>query len=219
MKKKSLIFGILLLGVVFTASQVSGTYARYITTDTAKGTATVAKWAVTMKAGDATMDADAGASTKEVLTLVPESSTDVVADKIAPSFTATGVMEINLTGTEVATDLEFTLGSITGLPASGNGSGSVITPAVKYATVATTDATVSTWTTLTKNGDKYILKLPLATVQSTPVIKLQVGILWDNAGDAHNADDTYNGINTSTITAEITATAKQHITSIDGAQS
>ena len=51
MKKRNITFAILLLAVVCTAFGVSGTYARYITTDTGAGTAQVAKWAVAFKNG------------------------------------------------------------------------------------------------------------------------------------------------------------------------
>ena len=49
MKKKDIIFGVLLLLVVLTASGVSGTYARYAKSDDGVGVAPVAKWAVVFK--------------------------------------------------------------------------------------------------------------------------------------------------------------------------
>ena len=98
MKKRNLTFAFLLLAVVCTAFGVSGTYARYITTDSGTGTATVAKWATTVTGWDTTTGS-------QILALAPISNPYVASDVIAPDTDVAGILTVDLTGTQVSTDL------------------------------------------------------------------------------------------------------------------
>lgn len=201
MKKKSLIFGILLLGVVFTASRVSGTYARYITTDTGTGQAAVAKWAVSFKDGSTPLT---GTWT---LTLNQENNTYVAKEKIAPAASVYKDLVVDLTGTEVATDITATLGTLTGVTGENTRFHLVVSEVVgETATPITPDA-----------SGNYVVKVGLnagRTAISKDTVTFRVELVWDNV-EAQNANDTTMGEAAGNITAEITLTAKQHIAADD----
>lgn len=203
MKKRSITFALLLLAVVLTGYGVSGTYARYATNDTGTGTAQVAKWNVTVNGFE-------GSAGSKTINLVPESSDYVASNKIAPSLTAYGELEFVMTGTEVATDIEFTVGNITGF--SGAGADSSVSLKVEYQ-----EEDSDQWNTILANDGKYLISRSLTQVQSpdTDTVKVRVGVYWDNASNAHNIADTYNGEHVTQLTATITANAKQHIAADD----
>ena len=78
---------------------IGGTYARYVDEFDGTAKADVAAWGVKLTEGDGVK------SGKIDLTLTPDSSDDVVTGKIAPGISASGKLEVDLEGTEVAVDL------------------------------------------------------------------------------------------------------------------
>lgn len=101
MKKRNITFAILLIAVVLTAVGVSGTYARYITSDSAVGTTNIAKWSVEF-------EGDGRETTGDKRIIVPlalDTNTHVATGVIAPGSTATGTLKVDLSGTEVDADI------------------------------------------------------------------------------------------------------------------
>lgn len=103
MKKHSYAVHLGVLAMVLTLATsclTGGTLAKYVTEVAGTGTAVVAKWAV--KAGDAD-----GASTISNFTLKDSSASSGVADgKIAPGTSGEIPIYMDLSGTEVATELK-----------------------------------------------------------------------------------------------------------------
>lgn len=101
MKKKKtllvLVVLLLLLGVG------SFTYARYVTNYSGTGKAEIAKWAVALKNGNTAL------SETFELDLELEESTTVADGKIAPGRGASAKFQLDLTGTEVTADTNFSV--------------------------------------------------------------------------------------------------------------
>jgi len=171
------------------------TYARYITTKTGSDDVEVAKWTATVKQGGTAV------SDNFDLTLTLSDNDYVVNGKIAPNRSATATLVVDLTGTEVATDIEVDLGSVTGLP-----------------TGMTISGVTANGTAMTKSGNVYSATIGLngeKTAISSNTVELVVTATWDNASDANNANDTGFGDGTNdadwTLQIPVTVTAKQHI--------
>lgn len=233
MKKRNLTFAILLLAVVCTAFGVSGTYARYITQDSGTGTATVAKWAAAVNGWDTT-------SGSKKLALTPISNPYVANDVIAPDSDAVGILNVNLTGTQVATDLMASLGTVTVNGVSVDNASSHFTTVLRVYSSDATDAQIQNniagltenaatpLATLTSASQKFYLPLNSnKTALDTPEVRVAVGIHWihddetngttaADLTDGFNAWDTTVGKYTSTaptIEATINLTAQQHVLS------
>ena len=86
------------------------TYARYTFSRTGSGDVDVATWAVALKQGGSEVSDDF------TLGLTLSENSYVVNGKIAPDRSATATLVVDLTGTEVATDIQVDLGSVSSLP-------------------------------------------------------------------------------------------------------
>ena len=208
MKKKNITFAILLMAVMVTAFNVSKTYARYTTTEEGTATATVAKWAVLIK-GDEETDST---ETFEIALDEEEENQYVVEGVIAPDKTIYGDLEIDLGGTQVATDIDVVVDeeeiativgdatrfSVSIVPVIDEVEGTELTLVGGKATIAYTD---TGW-----DGEA-------AYAEGSP-LTVRVKLTWEN-DESSNENDTTMGENAGTITVPITVTAKQHIAEDD----
>ena len=107
MNKKSLMIIVLLLLVGLTAGYVASTYAKYTSTVSGSGTATVAKWAFSTENATQTITIDLGGTVD---------TTTLSADRIAPG--TSGSFDVVLTNgdTEVGVDYSIMLTTITNQP-------------------------------------------------------------------------------------------------------
>lgn len=158
MTKKLSILAALVLAVLVTANSVGGTYAKYTTTQSVSGTATVAKWAMALTAKD-------GSNTQTTTINLADGLTDgnVASGKIAPGTTKTFSFEVDGTGTEVAYNYTIVLSNFKNMPtnfvisgATDNGNG---TYTITGSTVGLADAKINTetvtwtWAYETTDGD------------------------------------------------------------------
>lgn len=171
------------------------TYARYINSKTGNGNVEVAKWIAKVKQGGTEV------SDNFNLNLTLSENNYVVNGKIAPNRSATATLEVDLTGTEVATDIEVDLGNVTGLP-----------------TGMTISGVTANGSAMTKTGNVYSTTIDLnagKTAISSNTVTLVITAMWDNASDANNANDTGFGDGTNdadwTLQIPVNVTAKQHI--------
>ena len=105
MKKKT-VGSVMVVAMLFAISLffIGGTYARYASDFSGTASVGIAKWAVALKdGGTESLDLD----------LTVAASENVVENKIAPGVTATGQVELNLNGTEVAVEIEALKGDLT----------------------------------------------------------------------------------------------------------
>lgn len=171
------------------------TCARYITSKAGSGDVEVAKWTATVKQGGTVVTDDFA------LTLTLTENNYVANGKIAPDRRAKATLVVDLTGTEVATDIEVDLSDVTGLP-----TGMTISGVTANGTAMTNNSGVYS-TTIDLNAGK--------TAISSNTVTLVVTATWDNASDANNANDTGFGDGTNdadwTLQIPVTVTAKQHI--------
>ena len=120
----------------------------------------------------------------------------VVNGKIAPNRSATATLVVDLTGTEVATDIDVDLGSVTGLP-----------------TGMTISGVTANGNAMTKTGNVYSTTIGLnagLTAISSNSVTLVVTATWAN-NEANNSNDTSFGEAGGSISIPVTVTAKQHI--------
>ena len=109
MNKKSLMIIVLLLLVGLTCGYVASTYAKYTSTITGSGTATVAKWAFSTD----------NATQNITIALNPTvDATTLVNDRIAPGTSGSFNIALVNTNSEVGVDFTITLDSITDKPAN-----------------------------------------------------------------------------------------------------
>lgn len=188
MKKKNITFAILLMAVIFTAFNVSKTYARYVTVEEGTATASIATWDVAIT-GDEPTDA-------ETFTLSLEGENDdVLKDKLAPDSMLTGTVHIDLTNTEVSVDVFAELGTITGVTNTGDYDIALYNGEVKEANKINGAITKTIGNSAFAAADGF---------------DITVALIWKN-DDEHSDDDTALGITGGDITANITITAQQHI--------
>ena len=111
--KRGVLVAIVLVALI---AIIGGTYARYSSTFNATAKIDAAKWNVALKGSNNGTDVALEETTKEITFVVNESDY-VVANKIAPSITATATLELDLTGTEVGVDFlaEIDKANITGI--------------------------------------------------------------------------------------------------------
>lgn len=186
-KKKVLAILVALL-IVFGAGVY--TYARYTYSRTGNGEVEVATWAVALKQGGSEV------SNNFNLNLTLSANNYVVNGKIAPNRSATATLVVDLTGTEVATDISVDLGSVTGLP-----TGMTISGVTANGNAMTGSAGVYS-TTIDLNGAK--------TAISTNTVTLVVTATWANS-ESNNTNDTTFGSSGGSITIPVSVTVKQHI--------
>ena len=183
-----------LLVVVLALYFIASTYARYTTSLNGNAKATVAKWAVEMKNGSTAL------SNGFNLEFVVDANEFVVDNKIAPQTTAKVKVLIDLTGTEVATDLTATITEANLSSFFGDSAGDVkVTTSFVKATEANFEV-----------SDAGLVSLPNQTTALSGSVEMTITLTWTN-NDAHNASDTTLGKAGNTITIPVTVTAQQHI--------
>lgn len=188
MKKKRVLAVLVALLLVVGAGVY--TYARYTYSRTGSGEVSVAKWAVALKQGGSEV------SDNFTLGLTLSNNNYVANGKIAPNRSATATLVADLTGTEVATDIEVDLGSVTGLP-----------------TGMTISGVTANGSAMTKTGNVYSTTVNLnsgKTGVETNTVTLVITATWAN-NEANNANDTTFGEAAGNISIPVTVTARQHI--------
>ena len=182
---------------------IGGTYARY--TSTGKGTATVdvAKWAIKINTTDITPPGD----TTFTITFTEVANANIVDGKIAPSGELYADFVIDPTGSEVAVDYSFHLGTITS--SSGDAPSNLAVTKVVPVNSGTEGSP------LTADGSgSYTGTIPRASqsaaMTSSDAKTVRVYIAWTN-DDTTNVADTAIGVTAPTLTMEVTGTASQHI--------
>ena len=188
MKKKKVLAVLVALLVLVGAGVY--TYSRYVYTKSGSGSKGVATWAVVLKQGGNAVTDDFD------LALTLASNDNVVNGKIAPSRSATATLVLDLTGTEVATDIEVDLSSVDNLP-----DGMSITGVTANGNAMTAAAGVYS-TMIALNAGK--------TAISANAVELVITASWVN-DENNNANDTTFGNAHGTLTIPVTVTAKQHI--------
>ena len=187
MKKRTLVVLVVLLLLLGVGSF---TYARYVTSYNGTGTAEIAKWAVALKQG--------GAAVSETfdLNLTLSSNENVAAGKIAPGRKATATLQLDLTGTEVTSDVEFDLSDITGLPAG----------------MEITNVSIKNGAEVfpTTSGDDQVYTGTITYSSDNKVLDVVITLEWVN-NEANNATDTTAGKNAGTLSIPVKVTVKQHI--------
>ena len=109
-KNRILRLGLLALALTLvTASLVSGTFAKYITTASGTGTVNVAKWFATLTDGDKTQ----GTGQEELVSFdlfkTINNNEDVLAKRVAPGTAGSFSLEYDTSGTEVNHSVTVTL--------------------------------------------------------------------------------------------------------------
>ena len=190
MKKKRVLAVLVALLLVVGAGVY--TYARYTFSRTGSDDVDVATWAVALKQGGSAV------SDNFTLTLTLEPNNNVVNGKIAPDRSATAILTLDLTGTEVAVDFDAVIDQ-TALSSFGD-SGDKLSLAVKVDGTNYTSGTTHTISLV--NNSAFTAENGKKTVTLT--------LTWAN-DDLNNADDTATGVAAPTLTVPVTLTAKQHI--------
>ncbi len=179
-----------IIAILLVVYLISGTYARYTKEGKADAKIDIAKWAVSIKSGDKTLN-----STSQDITFKVKNNDNVVPGKIAPAVTAEAEVELDLTGTEVAVDFTATIGALTptNLPSSDK---ITLTSSVDGGTPGTAQTIdlVGNTAFTSSNGKK----------------KVKLTLTWENDNE-NNADDTSTGTTGGTLTIPVTLTVQQHI--------
>ena len=188
---------------------VSGTYARYASNYTGNGTVNVAKWAVKLTKQGETQELQ----NNFTLQLTPTSSDYVVSGKIAPSISATGILEIDLAGTEVAVEVTAEVDK--------SGDAYAALPAQIKALIddgrLTLNATVQRASGSSLSVNSGVVSLPNATTGFTgtdTVVDVVVSAVWQGTSsdsDAINTKDTAAGENVTSFKIPVKLTVQQHI--------
>ena len=193
MKKKKILAVLIALLLVVGAGVY--TYSRYTYSKSGSGDVEVAKWAVELQQGGSAV------SDNFNLTLTPAANSYVVDGKVAPNRSATATLTVDLTGTEVATDIEVNLSNVSGLP-----------------TGMTISGVTANGNAMTASSGTYSTTIDLNaghTAISSNTVTLVITATWDNASDANNANDTGYGDGSLdadwTLQIPVTVTVKQHI--------
>ena len=209
MKKKTVV-SVTVVAMLFAVSLyfVGGTYARYVSEFTGEGTVSIAKWAVKL-------GAESGSESEMSLNLTAQNAAGfVVEGKIAPSYKATGNVEIDLNETEVAVDVIAEIDKdqiaedLTAL-----GMTTYATDIQVKATVTPQGAGVSVEAGGEGTQEKpYVIKLPndLAFGEDAK-LSVAIEVTWDNAQDKHNDEHTAVGQKGGSITIPVELHVVQHI--------
>lgn len=183
--KKSAVAASMVSGLALVASLAfvgGGTYARYVAAAEGNGRAEVAKWAVNVNG------ANAETSTFN-LEFNAENNADIVAGKIAPGVTATGYVEIDLSGTEVSVEIDCDLGDSQGVPAPVK---------VDRGALEATDPSMKV--------EENVVKVNGGAMRGT--VRVPITLTWDSTDDDA---DTAAGATASDMTVPVTLTVRQHI--------
>lgn len=191
MKKKSVLAVLVALLLVVGAGVY--TYARYTFSRTGSGDVDVATWDVALKQGGSPV------SDNFTLTLTLGANNNVVNGKIAPDRSATATLTLDLTGTEVATDYEVDLSTVTGLP-DGMSITGVTADGVALSETSTGSGVYTGSVAL--NAGK--------TAIADDEVELIITATWVN-NESNNANDTTYGTAAGTLSIPVTVTARQHI--------
>lgn len=184
--KKSAVAASMVSGLALVASLAfvgGGTYARYVATAEGNGRAEVAKWAVNVT------NANESETGEFNLAFNAENNADIVAGKIAPGVTATGYVEINLTGTEVSVEIDCDLGDSQGVPAPVK---------VDRGALEATDPSMKV--------EENVVKVNGGAMRGT--VRVPITLTWDSTDDDA---DTAAGATASDMTVPVTLTVRQHI--------
>ena len=191
MKKKRVLAVLVALLLVVGAGVY--TYARYTFSRTGSDDVDVATWAVALKQGGSAV------SDNFTLTLTLEPNNNVVNGKIAPDRSATAILTLDLTGTEVATDYEIDLSNVTGLP-NGMSITGVTADGVALSETSTGSGVYAGSVAL--NAEK--------TAIADDEVTLVITVAWVN-DENNNANDTTYGTAAGNLSIPVTVTARQHI--------
>lgn len=180
---------VLFLAIV-TAVIISGTFAKYTDSKSGTGTATVAKWAVALKADEQTF------SEGYEFTLA-DTYTNVAAERIAPGTSGDFNVAINAAGSEVAVDyvLEIKVKDASTVPTN-----------MKFYKTVDGEKVAFTFA-----DGAYKIEDTIALADVGTEVTLPISWEWPYETDAGagDADDTANGVNPTTMEFEITLTATQ----------
>lgn len=191
MKKKRVLAVLVALLLVVGAGVY--TYARYTFSRTGSGDVDVATWVVALKQGGSSV------SDNFTLNLTLGANNNVVNNKIAPGRSATATLVLDLTGTEVATDYEVDLSTVTGLPDGMSITG--VTADGVALTETSTGSGIYTGSVALNAGKTAI---------ADNEVELVITATWVN-DENNNANDTTYGTAARTLSIPVTVTAKQHI--------
>lgn len=192
--KKSAVAASMVSGLALVASLAfvgGGTYARYVATAEGNGSAQVAKWAVNVT------NANESETGEFNLKFDAENNADIVAGKIAPGVTATGYVDIDLTGTEVSVEIDCKLGDSQGVPAPVE-----VTVGAPVPADGASNMTV----------DGNVVKVNGGAMNGT--VRVPVTLTWnsDDSDEAGaNEADTAAGKTAGSMTVPVTLQVRQHI--------
>lgn len=181
---------------------ISGTYARYATELTGKGTVDVAQWKVALKKGTTAVSNDFE------LELTKTADQYVVANKIAPNATVSGQLALDLTGTEVAVKVKVEVDEAN-LKTEAAKLG--ITASDITASISLAGASAGSATTTGGTDGVYTITLPsnAAFTSTNGQYTVTVNVTWTNS-DAHNTGDTTAGTTSGAkLSVPITVTVEQ----------
>lgn len=194
----------LIVLIIFVLVAIIGsTYSRYTSTGQTSATVPIAKWAIAINDTDIT---PAG-NTQFTIEFNELDDNDYVVDgKIAPGTSVYADFVIDPTGSEVAIDYTFTLGSIT--------------PAVTDLAIASVSASTGTTydsanaETLTGNNGTYTGSIELVdqdtALTANEAITVRVVLTWTDTR-ANDAVHTATGASASPVTMTVTGTATQKV--------
>ena len=206
---------LLLLIVCLLAAVIGGTYSRYTSTATQTGSAQVAKWAVKIN------NKNIVANEKFTVVFNEVKNDNVVDGKIAPSSRLYADFEIDPTGSEVAVDYLFKLGTISAKIGEENATvptGIEVEKVVYLVDDTENEGQKKDGNKIAQNTDGEYVGETIAlesqesalTAASKKIVR--VYIVWTNTDtEAENTNHTDAGNKTPTLSMEITGTAKQHI--------
>lgn len=186
--KKSAVAASMVSGLALVASLAfvgGGTYARYVATAEGNGSAQVAKWAVNVT------NANQSETGEFNLEFNAENNADIVAGKIAPGVTATGYVDIDLSGTEVSVEIDCKLGDSQGVPAPVE-----VTVGAPVPADGASNMTV----------DGNVVKVSGGAMNGT--VRVPITLTWDSTDDDA---DTAAGATASDMTVPVTLQVRQHI--------
>ena len=182
-----------LLVVIVALYFIASTYARYTTSLTGKAQATVAKWNAVVTDGTNTL------SENFTLTFTVDENQYVRDNRIAPATSATAKVEIDLTGTEVATDIDAIVDSTSLQSLFGDSADAV-----------SVSKTVATKTGANFTVDDGLVSLPNQNSALGGSVVVTITLTWDN-DENNNVSDTTLGKAGSTLQIPVTVKAQQHI--------
>ena len=199
-KKISLLLLLLIVGVI-----LGGTLARYVSTATGDSAIEVAAWE--MKIG--TTDITGGLTNVADLELVPVGDANIVADKIAPSYTAEAAFTINPAGTEVSFVYTIELGAIASV--AGPVPANLTIGSVTYWMDGMSDDAALTETALGSGIYKGEVRLTSrAALTSDEAVDITIKAVWaDLNTTSANANDTAAGTFPSELTIPVKVTVSQ----------